>query len=379
MAMLVDEKEFMMWLDRLIKDNDFNQWAITHARLNSNIPTYLNEFLTQGWHGQMRWLAHTYMRRKQPKSMWPDARTALILGCNYAPDHNPLNTLEESHSANISVYARGRDYHKVLKGRLKQIATALHNRTNWQVKVFVDTAPLMEKPLAAQSGLGFVGKHTNLVSRDFGSWLFLGVILTDGVLPNQSVEKMHCGTCTACLDICPTQAFPAPYKLDARRCISYLTIEYDGHIDRAFRKPMGNRVFGCDDCLAVCPWNKFAKTSSDIKLSSSDALPSLAFCLRFDEDMFKSYFSARAVRRAGYIRFMRNVLIASGNANQPSLCKLIIPYLRHDDSRLRAMAVWALSCYFDKDVLATHYDPAELDDAVKSEWQQALSGVRQYA
>ena len=204
--------------------------------------------------------------------MWDAARTAVIFGCNYGPDHDPMDNLAAKSSANISVYARGRDYHDVLKGRLKQLAGRLAARTGWQVKIFVDTAPLMEKPLAAQAGLGWQGKHTNLVSRSYGSWLFLGTILTDGLLPPDLAASDSCGSCTACLDICPTNAFPAPYKLDARRCISYLTIEFDGIIPFNFRAAMGNRVFGCDDCLAVCPWNKFAESSFDLKLTAAKGL-----------------------------------------------------------------------------------------------------------
>jgi epoxyqueuosine reductase len=334
----------------------------------------LDAFVDAGHHGEMRWLEETRQRRYTPQAMWDEAETAIIFGCNYGPDHNPLETLEHRQKANISVYARGRDYHEVLKGRLKQIASQLHAKSGWQVKIFVDTAPLMEKPLAARAGLGWQGKHTNLVSREFGSWLFLGTILTSGKLEPDRPEKDNCGSCTACLDICPTNAFPAPYKLDARRCISYLTIEFDGHIPLEFRAPMQNRVFGCDDCLAVCPWNKFAAASSDIKLASGDkTLPDLSVLLRFDDSEFRAFFSKTPVKRTGYLRFMRNVLIAAGNAGQPSLIPLIIPYLQHADARLRAMAVWALSCYLSKANLGELCSEEEADSQVIAEWQNALS------
>ena len=355
------------WLDKIARHYGFSISGVTTAELPEHTGHNLHDFIDAGYHGKMGWMKKHLERRLQPKAMWADARTAIILGCNYGPDHNPLETCAMSDKANISVYARGRDYHDVLKGRLKQIASRLHARTAWQVKVFVDTAPLMEKPLAMQAGLGWQGKHTNLVSRDFGSWLFLGVILTDGLLkPSPPVTDL-CGTCTACLDICPTKAFPAPYKLDARRCISYLTIEYDGHIDIEFRKAMGNRVFGCDDCLAVCPWNKFASISSDMKLAAKDkALPDLKTVLAFDEAMFCRYFSTTPVKRTGFIRFMRNILIAAGNAEDKSLVPLIKVFLDHHDPRLRAMAIWALSQYLPMSDCPSD----EPDEAVRLEWSR---------
>ncbi len=361
------------WITARGRKYGFESCQITEARLPAPVGKGLDAFVDAGHHGEMRWLEETRQRRHTPQAMWNEAQTAIIFGCNYGPDHNPLETLEHRHKANISVYARGRDYHEVLKGRLKQIAAQLHAQSGWQVKIFVDTAPLMEKPLAARAGLGWQGKHTNLVSREFGSWLFLGTILTSGKLEPDMPEKDNCGSCTSCLDICPTNAFPAPYKLDARRCISYLTIEYDGHIPLELRTPMQNRVFGCDDCLAVCPWNKFAVASNDIKLASRDKiLPNLSVLLRFDDREFRTFFSKTPVKRTGYLRFMRNVLIAAGNAAQPSLIPLVKPYLKHSDSRLRAMAVWALSCYLNKADLCELRSKEETDSQVIEEWQNAL-------
>ena len=366
--------ELKSWIAARGREYGFESCQITQARLPAPVGAGLDAFVDAGHHGEMRWLEETRQRRYTPQAMWDEAQTAIIFGCNYDPDHNPLETLEHRQKANISVYARGRDYHEVLKGRLKQIASQLHAKSGWQVKIFVDTAPLMEKPLAARAGLGWQGKHTNLVSREFGSWLFLGTILTSGKLEPDRPEKDNCGSCAACLDICPTNAFPAPYKLDARRCISYLTIEFDGHIPLEFRAPMQNRVFGCDDCLAVCPWNKFAAASSDIKLASGDkTLPDLSVLLRFDDSEFRAFFSKTPVKRTGYLRFMRNVLIAAGNAGQPSLIPLITPYLQHADARLRAMAVWALSCYMSKADLGELCSEEEADSQVIAEWQNALS------
>jgi len=359
------------------RQQGFDVFGVSPARLPADTGRCLDDFVAAGRHGEMHWMKETLHRRRSPHLMWPDARSAVIFGCNYGPADNPLETLKQRGVANISVYARGRDYHDVLKGRLKQIAGQLQARTKWQVKVFVDTAPLLEKPLAGQAGLGWQGKHTNLVSRDYGSWLFLGTILTDGEIAADRPAPDSCGSCSACLDICPTNAFPAPYQLDARRCISYLTIEYDGHIPLEFRQPMGNRVFGCDDCLAVCPWNKFAAAAQDIRLSAADSsLPALAGLLAFDEPRFRQHFSASPVKRTGYIRFTRNLLIAAGNAGDPQLAAAVIPYLRHADSRLRAMAVWALSQYMDKEQLSGLCPADEADRAVQAEWQQALSRVK---
>lgn len=363
------------WLVATGQADGFDICAVTSAVLPPDVGAGLDSYIGAGHHGDMGWIAETRNRRITPAAMWPEARSAIIFGCNYGPDHDPMDNLTATSSANISVYARGRDYHDVLKGRLKQLAGRLAGRTGWQVKVFVDTAPLMEKPLAAQAGLGWQGKHTNLVSRDYGSWLFLGTILTDGELVPEKAAEDACGSCTACLDVCPTDAFPAPYKLDARRCISYLTIEFDGVIPLEFRQPMGNRVFGCDDCLAVCPWNKFATASADLKLAAQDGrtLPALGDMLGLDEAGFRQLFSASPVKRTGYIRFIRNCLIAAGNAGDKGLVPAIKAYLGHQDARLRCHAVWAARQYLSVAELSSLRPTSETDEAVLDEWKTALN------
>jgi len=362
------------WLKQASTEIGFDVMAVTNAEFDELISQRLSQFISQNYHGEMGWLADTEQRRQSPQHMWEDAQSAIILGCNYGPNHDPMTALAKTDKGNISVYARGRDYHDVLKGRLKQIAGQLASRSGWQVKVFVDTAPLMEKPLAAKAGIGWQGKHTNLVSRDYGSWLFLGVILTDGHLPQDTVADDSCGSCAACLDICPTNAFPAPYQLDARRCISYLTIEYKGHIAAEFRPAIGNRIYGCDDCLAICPWNKFAQTSHELKFTDGQykEMPGLAFLIGLDDASFRQFFSGSPVKRTGFISFMRNVLIAAGNADTPALTRHILPHLKADTAIIRAMAIWALSRYYSADKMAQHYDEAEPDSYVRAEWQQAL-------
>ena len=320
----------------------------------------------------MGWLAETAERRASPDAMWKEARSAIVLAMNYGPDHDPMDNLKAAGKGNISVYARGRDYHQLIKGRLKQLAGQLASRTGWQVKVFVDTAPLMEKPLAQLAGLGWQGKHTNLVSRQLGNWFFLGVILTDAELAPDSPETDHCGACRACLDICPTDAFAGPYRLDARRCISYLTIEHDGMIEAGLRKKMGNRIFGCDDCLAVCPWNKFAQQAQEAKLKAraGSGLTDLADFLELDEAGFRARFAGSPVRRAGHARFLRNCLIAAGNAGEAGLASPAKKLLGHADYRVRASAVWALGQLLGAEKAKKMGPPAEeADPVVLAEWQ----------
>jgi epoxyqueuosine reductase len=291
---------------------------------------------------------------------------------NYTQSVDPLNRLDHKTAANISVYALNRDYHDVIKGKLKNLAQWLARETGAKVKVFVDTAPLMEKPLAQQAGLGWQGKHTNLVSRELGSWFFIGAILTDAELTPDRPEIDHCGSCRACLDICPTKAFPAPYQLDARRCISYLTIEHEGHIAREFREAMGNRIYGCDDCLAVCPWNKFASLAREAKLKARDDLiaPPLAHFAALDDQAFRKLFSGSPVKRIGRDRFIRNVLIAIGNSGDISLAGAAQLLLGDPSPLVRAMAVWALS----KLVPSAEFNALRLehgsddDPAVRAEW-----------
>ncbi len=304
----------------------------------------LAEFVAEGRHGSMAWMATTAERRAHPRAMWPAARSAIMLGLNYGPDADPLAALARRDRAVLSVYARGDDYHDLIKKRLKALARWLVRESGCELKLFVDTAPLMEKPLAAAAGLGWQGKHTNLVSRAFGSWLFLGAILTDSVLTPDAPEPDHCGACRACLDICPTKAFPAPYQLDARRCISYLTIEHAGPIPLEFRPALDARVYGCDDCLAVCPWNKFAVEARESALQARETLrdPALADLAALDDAGFRALFAKTAVKRIGRDRFVRNVLYAIGNSGDPALARAARARLKDASHAVRDAAAWAL-------------------------------------
>jgi epoxyqueuosine reductase len=324
----------------------------------------------------MDWLLRTFARRRSPAAMWPEARSAILLGLNYGPDTDPLAVLAARERAGISVYARGDDYHAVVKGRLKHLAQWLAARAGGDVKVFVDTAPLMEKPLAERAGLGWQGKHTNLVSRRFGSWLFLGCILTDLALEPDAPERDACGSCRRCLDVCPTDAFPAPYTLDARRCLSYLTIEHAGPIPHGFRRAMANRVFGCDDCLAVCPWNKFARTAAEARLAARAELeaPGLAELAALDDRGFRALFRKSPVKRIGRARLLRNVLIAIGNSAEPALAAAARPHLDAPEPVVRGAAIWALGELLAVDevaALARARLPAERDATVRREWRLA--------
>jgi len=308
----------------------------------------LADYLNQNHHGTMGWMSATQYRRQHPQHLWPDARSAIVVGLNYGPDTDPLVTLQSPQKATISVYARNRDYHDIMKGRLKELAGLVARDTGQEVKVFVDTAPLMEKPLAAKAGLGWQGKHTNLVSRTEGSWLFLGVILTAAILRSDTPEDDHCGSCRACLDICPTHAFPEPYKLDARKCISYLTIEHKGPVERSLRPKLGNRIYGCDDCLAVCPWNKFAQTAQDIKLHARDDLkaPDLAYLGQLSETEFRRFFSGSPIKRIGRDQFIRNVLYAIGNSHdgiQGVLFSVARSHLASENTTVADAANWAMN------------------------------------
>jgi epoxyqueuosine reductase len=305
----------------------------------------LAEFVAAGRHGTMDWIERTAERRAHPRAMWPEARSAIVLGLNYGPDRDPLEALSDKSRAAISVYAQGDDYHDLIKKRLKRLAGAVQVNFGGEVKVFVDTAPLMEKPLAEAAGLGWQGKHTNLVSRDFGSWLFLGAILTTLELEPDAAASDHCGQCRACLDICPTNAFPAPYQLDARACLSYLTIEHAGPIPERYRAALGSRVYGCDDCLAVCPWNKFAQASHEAALQAREALvsPSLADLAALDELGFRALFAKSPVKRIGRDRFVRNVLYAIGNSGDAALAGAARARLRDASEVVRDAAGWALS------------------------------------
>ena len=319
----------------------------------------------------MRWMADTVDRRAEPRRLWPEVGSVIMLGMNYGPDVDPLAVLGRKEAGAISVYARHRDYHDVIKGKLKQLAAIL---VEAEVKVFVDTAPVMEKPLAAAAGVGWTGKHTNLVSTEFGSWLFLGSIFTTLVLEPDPPAEARCGSCRACLDICPTAAFPAPYRLDARRCISYLTIEHQGHIDPALRPLIGNRIYGCDDCLAVCPWNKFAVTARDAKLTARPELdaPSLDRLAGLDDGQFRAMFAGGPIKRIGINRFLRNVLIAIGNSGTPALAGRAAELALHPSPVVRAAAVWAGLRLLGRDAFAARVPQAssqETDPDVRSEWE----------
>ena len=336
----------------------------------------LKEFLAAGMHGDMGWLAAKADRRASPDALWPEVRAVVVLGMNYGPAVAPLDILEKRDRGAISVYAQGRDYHDVVKKRLKRVARWMHERFREEVKVFVDTAPVMEKPLAQRAGIGWQGKHTNLVSRTHGSWLFLGEIYTTLDLQPDAPETDHCGRCTACLDICPTKAFTGPYRLDARRCISYLTIEHKGHIAVEFRAAMGNRIYGCDDCLAVCPWNKFAQPAREPALMPRDALsaPRLAELARLDDSGFRAFFGGSPVKRTGRDRFIRNVLIAIGNGGRAEDVPLLRDRLSDDSPLVRAMAVWALGRILPEDDferLKHAFANAEPDADVRREWREA--------
>ncbi|TAK46718.1 MAG: tRNA epoxyqueuosine(34) reductase QueG [Xanthobacteraceae bacterium] len=362
-------------LEREARRLGFDAIGITGADSIPRAAERLAAFLADDGHGDMGWLASDPARRGNPRVLWPEARSVIMLGVNYGPDEDPLAALGRKSSGAISVYARGDDYHDLIKSRLKQLARWLLARGGGDVKVFVDTAAVMEKPLAQAAGLGWQGKHTNLVSRGFGSWLFLGAIYTTLELPHEAPERDHCGACRACLDRCPTQAFPAPYRLDARRCISYLTIEHKGPIPREFRKAIGNRIYGCDDCLAVCPWNKFAQQGREVKLAARGALvaPALADLAALDDAAFRALFSKSPVKRIGRDRFIRNVLIAIGNSGDARLSAPARARLDDESALVRAMAVWALAQLMDEAefaVLRAHRLPAETDAGVRAEWRR---------
>ena len=309
------------------------------------LPARLQAFVDAGMHGQMGWMAERMAWRSDPAALWPAARSVVMLAEPYTPEHDPLAVLEERDRAAISVYAQNRDYHDVVKKRLKRVGRWLiEQQPGAEIKVFVDTAPVMEKPLAQAAGLGWQGKHTNLLSRDLGNWFFLGAIFTTVDLEPDEAEVSHCGSCTACLDVCPTAAFPAPYQLDPRRCISYLTIEHKGAVDEELRGLMGNRIYGCDDCLAVCPWNKFAVSGRDAKLAARDDLiaPPLVELAQLDDAAFRALFSGSPIKRIGRDRFVRNVLYAIGNSGDPALIALVSPLVDDPDPAVADAARWAI-------------------------------------
>jgi epoxyqueuosine reductase len=333
----------------------------------------LKEYLARGHHGDMAWMQTTAERRSDPRALWPEANSIVTLGVNYAPAKDPLPALLRRERGVVSVYAQGADYHDVIKRSLKSFATWMVETYGGDVKIFVDTAPVMEKPLAAAAGIGWQGKHTNLVSREFGSWLFLGSIFTTLELAPDDAQSDSCGTCSRCLDICPTRAFPAPYALDARRCISYLTIEHKGHIAREFREAIGNRIYGCDDCLAVCPWNKFAQAAREAAFHPRIelTLPLLRELVLLDDAAFREIFRGSPIKRVGRHRFIRNVLIAIGNSGDARLAPAAKARLADESPLVRAMAVWALSKLLPRDefaALAQSHREREPDPEVAAEW-----------
>ncbi|MER8808348.1 tRNA epoxyqueuosine(34) reductase QueG [Mesorhizobium australicum] len=371
-----DAPKLRALIDAEARRAGFDAVAVTAPDAIPLAPARLAEFIADGFHGSMDWIAETIARRAEPSTLWPAVRSIVVLAMNYGPGHDPRDVLAKRDRGAISVYAKNRDYHEIMKGRLKQIAGKIVARAGGDVKVFVDTAPVMEKPLAEAAGLGWQGKHTNLVSREHGSWLFLGTIFTTAELEPDKPEIDHCGSCRACLDACPTDAFPAPYRLDARRCISYLTIENKGPIPHEFREKIGNRIYGCDDCLAACPWNKFARAASEAKLAARDDLrePPLADLLALDDAGFRAFFSGSPIKRIGRDRFVRNVLIAAGNSGDGALAGVVRDLLGDASPLVRGAAIWALARLVPENEYAERAANglnSEDDAAVREEWRLA--------
>jgi epoxyqueuosine reductase len=367
-----DPAKLTAYIKDVARQAGFDVCRVTSAETETRLGEDLAAYVAAGHHGTMAWMEETRERRAAPTTLWAEAKSVIMLGMNYGPEHDPRVLLDKTDTGNISVYARNRDYHDVIKGKLKEMAGKFAARSGAEVKVFVDTAPVMEKPLAAKAGLGWQGKHTNLVSREFGSWLFLGSIFTDAELVADDAEVDHCGSCRACLDACPTNAFPAPYQIDARRCISYLTIEHKGSIPEEFRPLMGNRIYGCDDCLAACPWNKFASAAREMKLQPRTDLmePPLADFLGLDDTAFRAFFSGSPVKRIGRDRFIRNCLIAAGNSGDAKLADQCRRLLADPSANVRGMAVWALS-RLGRLENARQILSEETDDSVLREFDRA--------
>lgn len=326
--------------DRALEEG-FAGMGITRPDAVPGLPERLRAFVDQGRHGQMGWMAERMHWRGSPATLWPEARSIVMLAESYAPEHDPLDVLDHGDRGAISVYAHGRDYHDIVKKRLKRLGRWLIDTAGGEIKVFVDTAPVMEKPLAEAAGLGWQGKHTNLVSQDHGNWIFLGAIFTTLELSTDLPETDRCGSCRRCLDICPTDAFPAPYQLDARRCISYLTIEHHGPVDEKLRPGLGNRIYGCDDCLAVCPWNKFATRASDPRYLGGVGAPELAALAQLDDAGFRARFSGSPIKRIGRNRFLRNVAYAIGNSATPALRESAVKLADEADEVVAEAGRWA--------------------------------------
>jgi len=352
-------------------EEGFDVVGFADANITDTSGERLAKFIEHGAHGDMDWLASRVTERQHPTHLWSDVKTVISVGVNYGPADDPMAVLDKPSNGAISVYARGDDYHDIMKKRLKALARWVSETFETEVKVFVDTAPVLEKPIAAVAGLGWQGKHTNVVSREFGSWLFLGEIFVALAMPVDAAHADNCGSCKRCLNACPTDAFPAPYQLDARRCISYLTIEHKGHIDRSLRPLIGNRIYGCDDCLAVCPWNHFAQTSRNIQLGARAALtaPSLESLARLDDEAFRALFRKSPIKRTGRARFVRNVLIAIGNSGDVTLLPCVVERLVDESPLVRAMAVWAMARLADRPTYEqlAHQQHNESDIGVQEE------------
>ena len=351
----------------------FSAVGVTNADLPPAIGERLHRFIALERHGDMAWMKERATQRQHPKSLWPEAKSVIMLGMNYGPQHDPMEKLNRKSDGNISVYAHNKDYHDIIKKKLKQLGRKIAEKHQIEIKVFVDTAPVMEKPLAQQAGIGWQGKHTNLVAQNHGSWLFLGAIFTAIELPPTSAQSDQCGTCTRCLDVCPTDAFPAPYQLDARRCISYLTIEHQGPIPLEFRSALGNRIYGCDDCLAVCPWNKFAEQAHEAKFHAREDLtaPKLEMLAEFSDEEFRRFFSKSPVKRTGRNRFLRNVMIAIGNSTNIELTPILLKRIDDTDPLVRGAAVWALAQLAPEafESMKSEKCALETDPEVKAEWR----------
>jgi epoxyqueuosine reductase len=366
------------WVKRRAMMEGFDLAGVTAPGSIQDASGGLFAFLEAGFHGEMGWLAANADRRADPRTLWPDVRSIVMLGMNYGPAADPLAALTKPSHAAISVYAQGMDYHDVIKTKIKAVAMDFAGFSGADVKVFVDTAPVMEKPLARAAGVGWQGKHSNLVSREFGSWLFLGAIFTAAEVKPDGAERNRCGSCQECLDICPTKAFTAPYRLDARRCISYLTIEHKGQIPIEFREPMGNRIYGCDDCLAVCPWNKFARTSREARFAASAAAnnPPLSDLLDLDDETFRKRFRGSPIKRTGRDRFLRNVLVAAGNSGDQTLLQKVVVLLEDHSPLVRGMAVWAVRRLSPSSIteqsVRMQYRAQESNPGVLEEWDRAL-------
>jgi epoxyqueuosine reductase len=378
---LKDAQEIKRALFARAREEGFDAIGVASPAAVERAAPRLHQWIADARHGEMDWMETHAERRADPRVLWPEVRSVVAFGLNYGPDQDPRALLELRTNGAISVYAQGSDYHELIKGKLKRIGQWLAHAAGGELKVFVDTAPLMEKPLAEAAGLGWQGKHTNLVSRDYGSWLFLGVLLTTLELPADQREADYCGSCQACLDICPTNAFDGPYQLDARRCISYLTIEHKGPIPQEFRQAIGNRIYGCDDCLAVCPWNKFARDGREQKLAARDEnrSPELAELAALDDAAFRARFSKSPVKRTGRDRFVRNVLIAIGNSSSPSLVPSATALLDDASPLVRGAAVWASAQLLPEDDFAKlrqERSPGETDATVREEWNAAVATKR---